>query len=136
MLLQPCNPAVGGPAKSQLVHEVDALGGEIGKMADRSYVQKRVLNRSKGPAVWALRAQTDKHEYAQLMRSTLEQQANLEIREGMVVDVQVRGWLVGVTGGSWCGKVDAAAGLLAACKCSNGNLQEQHPWPHTVQTPT
>jgi tRNA uridine 5-carboxymethylaminomethyl modification enzyme len=91
VLLQPCNPAVGGPAKSQLVHEVDALGGEIGKMADRSYVQKRVLNRSKGPAVWALRAQTDKHEYAQLMRSTLEQQPNLEIREGMVVDVQVRG---------------------------------------------
>ncbi|CAI5998971.1 unnamed protein product [Closterium sp. NIES-65] len=55
-LLQPCNPAVGGPAKSQLVHETDALGGEIGRMTDRCYVQKRVLNRSRGPAVWALRA--------------------------------------------------------------------------------
>lgn len=53
-LLRPCNPDVGGPAKSQLVHEVDALGGEVGKMADRSYLQKRVLNSSKGPAVWAL----------------------------------------------------------------------------------
>ena len=52
----------GGPAKSQLVHEVDALGGEIGKMADRCYLQKRVLNASRGPAVWALRAQTDKWE--------------------------------------------------------------------------
>ncbi|MCO5557938.1 hypothetical protein L7F22_011511 [Adiantum nelumboides] len=69
---QPCNPAVGGPAKSQLVHEVDALGGEIGKMADRCYLQKRVLNRSKGPAVWALRAQTDKREYAFEMKSVLE----------------------------------------------------------------
>ncbi|WP_178379492.1 FAD-dependent oxidoreductase, partial [Fischerella major] len=53
---QPCNPAVGGPAKSQLTHEVDALGGEIGKMADRTYLQKRILNSSRGPAVWALRA--------------------------------------------------------------------------------
>ena len=52
---QPCNPAVGGPAKSQLTHEVDALGGEIGKIADRTYLQKRILNSSRGPAVWALR---------------------------------------------------------------------------------
>ncbi len=65
---QPCNPAVGGPAKSQLTHEVDALGGEIGKMADRTYLQKRLLNNSRGPAVWALRAQTDKREYAALMK--------------------------------------------------------------------
>jgi len=86
---QPCNPAVGGPAKSQLVHEVDALGGEIGKMADRCYLQKRVLNRSKGPAVWALRAQTDKLEYAREMRKVLEQEPNLQIREGMAVDVDV-----------------------------------------------
>lgn len=78
---QPCNPAVGGPAKSQLVHEVDAMGGEIGKMADRCYLQRRVLNRSKGPAVWALRAQTDKHEYARSLRRVLEETPNLEIRE-------------------------------------------------------
>lgn len=84
---QPCNPAVGGPAKSQLTHEVDALGGEIGKMADRTYLQKRVLNSSRGPAVWALRAQTDKREYAAAMKAIVENQENLTIREGMVTDV-------------------------------------------------
>jgi tRNA uridine 5-carboxymethylaminomethyl modification enzyme len=84
---QPCNPAVGGPAKSQLTHEVDALGGEIGKMADRTYLQKRVLNRSRGPAVWALRAQTDKREYSALMKKIVENQDNLTIREGMVTDL-------------------------------------------------
>lgn len=84
---QPCNPAVGGPAKSQLTHEVDALGGEIGKMADRTYLQKRVLNNSRGPAVWALRAQTDKREYAAVMKNIVENEPNLSIREGMVTDL-------------------------------------------------
>lgn len=84
---QPCNPAVGGPAKSQLTHEVDALGGEIGKMADRTYLQKRILNSSRGPAVWALRAQTDKREYAAVMKGIVENQDNLTIREGMVTDL-------------------------------------------------
>jgi tRNA uridine 5-carboxymethylaminomethyl modification enzyme len=84
---QPCNPAVGGPAKSQLTHEVDALGGEIGKMADRTYLQKRVLNISRGPAVWALRAQTDKREYAAVMKNIIENQPNLSLREGMVTDL-------------------------------------------------
>jgi tRNA uridine 5-carboxymethylaminomethyl modification enzyme len=84
---QPCNPAVGGPAKSQLVHEADALGGEIGKIADRTYLQKRVLNASRGPAVWALRAQTDKREYAAEMKQVVENQPNLVIREGMVTDL-------------------------------------------------
>ncbi|BAY22754.1 glucose inhibited division protein A [Calothrix sp. NIES-2100] len=84
---QPCNPAVGGPAKSQLTHEVDALGGEIGKMADRTYLQKRILNSSRGPAVWALRAQTDKREYAAVMKGIVENQENLTIREGMVTDL-------------------------------------------------
>ncbi len=84
---QPCNPAVGGPAKSQLTHEVDALGGEIGKMADRTYLQKRVLNSSRGPAVWALRAQTDKREYAAVMKKIVENQDNLTVREGMVTDL-------------------------------------------------
>ena len=86
---QPCNPAVGGPAKSQLVHEVDALGGEIGKMADRTYLQKRVLNSSRGPAVWALRAQTDKREYAAVMKGIVENQENLILREGMVTDLVI-----------------------------------------------
>jgi tRNA uridine 5-carboxymethylaminomethyl modification enzyme len=84
---QPCNPAVGGPAKSQLTHEVDALGGEIGKMADCTYLQKRLLNNSRGPAVWALRAQTDKREYAAVMKTIIENQANLSVREGMVTDL-------------------------------------------------
>jgi tRNA uridine 5-carboxymethylaminomethyl modification enzyme len=84
---QPCNPAVGGPAKSQLTHEVDALGGEIGKMADRTYLQKRILNSSRGPAVWALRAQTDKREYAAIMKTIVENQENLTIREGMATDL-------------------------------------------------
>lgn len=84
---QPCNPAVGGPAKSQLVHEADALGGEIGKIADRTYLQKRVLNASRGPAVWALRAQTDKREYAAEMKQVVENQPNLLIREAMVTDL-------------------------------------------------
>jgi tRNA uridine 5-carboxymethylaminomethyl modification enzyme len=84
---QPCNPAVGGPAKSQLTHEIDALGGEIGKMTDRTYLQKRVLNSSRGPAVWALRAQTDKREYAAVMKNIVENQDNLSIREGMVTDL-------------------------------------------------
>ncbi|GAB4293176.1 MAG: tRNA uridine-5-carboxymethylaminomethyl(34) synthesis enzyme MnmG [Oscillatoriaceae cyanobacterium] len=89
---QPCNPAVGGPAKSQLVHEVDALGGEIGKMTDRTYLQKRLLNSSRGPAVWALRAQTDKREYAAVMKKILETEENqpekcLTLREGMVTDI-------------------------------------------------
>jgi tRNA uridine 5-carboxymethylaminomethyl modification enzyme len=84
---QPCNPAVGGPAKSQLTHEVDALGGEIGKMADRTYLQKRILNNSRGPAVWALRAQTDKRDYAAVMKTIVENQDNLFLREGMVTDL-------------------------------------------------
>ncbi|XP_059592532.1 uncharacterized protein LOC100243047 isoform X2 [Vitis vinifera] len=84
---QPCNPAVGGPAKSQLVHEVDALGGEIGKVADRCYLQKRVLNISRGPAVRALRAQTDKRDYALQMKNIVESCPNLSIREAMVTDI-------------------------------------------------
>ncbi|MBD2123230.1 tRNA uridine-5-carboxymethylaminomethyl(34) synthesis enzyme MnmG [Trichocoleus sp. FACHB-262] len=84
---QPCNPAVGGPAKSQLVHEADALGGEIGKMADRTYLQKRILNNSRGPAVWALRAQTDKREYANIMKVIVENQENLVLRESMATNL-------------------------------------------------
>ena len=83
---QPCNPAVGGPAKSQLVHEVDALGGEIGKITDRTYLQKRILNSSRGPAVWALRAQTDKREYAAEMKTVVENEPNLSVREGTVIN--------------------------------------------------
>lgn len=99
---QPCNPAIGGPAKSTLVHEVDAMGGWIGRLADRTYLQRRVLNRSKGPAVRALRAQTDKREYSQTMRSVLETRMAtgiLDVREGMVDDLVLgpNGQVAGVT---------------------------------------
>ena len=86
---QPCNPAVGGPAKSQLVHEVDALGGVIGKLADSTAIQKRILNSSRGPAVRALRAQTDKRLYSRKMLKVLENTKNLAIREAMVTDLEV-----------------------------------------------
>ncbi|AAZ58764.1 Glucose-inhibited division protein A subfamily [Prochlorococcus marinus str. NATL2A] len=86
---QPCNPAVGGPAKSQLVHEVDALGGIIGKLADLTALQKRVLNASRGPAVRALRAQTDKRSYAHEMLKILQNTPNLKIREAMVTGLEV-----------------------------------------------
>ncbi len=86
---QPCNPAVGGPAKSQLVHEIDALGGIIGKIADETSIQKRVLNESKGPAVWALRAQTDKREYSRKMLEILQNTSNLSIKEAMITELLI-----------------------------------------------
>ncbi len=86
---QPCNPAVGGPAKSQLVHEVDALGGIIGKLADLTAIQKRILNASRGPAVRALRAQTDKRMYSNEMLKILQNTKNLKIREAMVTGLEV-----------------------------------------------
>lgn len=88
---QPCNPAVGGPAKSQLVHEVDALGGVIGRLADATALQKRILNASRGPAVWALRAQTDKRLYARQMLQLLQHTPNLHLREAMVTGLEVEG---------------------------------------------
>ena len=88
---QPCNPAVGGPAKSQLVHEVDALGGVIGRLADATALQKRILNASRGPAVWALRAQTDKRQYARQMLQLLQHTPNLALREAMVTGLVIDG---------------------------------------------
>lgn len=83
----PCNPSIGGPAKGHLVREIDALGGEMGKNTDRTLIQIRMLNSSKGPAVQALRAQSDKHFYAQALRDVLENQANLTIHDGLVEDL-------------------------------------------------
>lgn len=83
----PCNPSIGGPAKGHLVREIDALGGEMGKNTDRTLIQIRLLNSSKGPAVQALRAQSDKHFYAQALRQVLENQANLTIHDGLVEDL-------------------------------------------------
>src|SRR5574344_1568142 len=75
--LQPCNPAVGGPAKSTLVREIDALGGVMGEVTDATYLQMKILNSSKGPAVRALRAQYDKAEYTRYMRNLIESNGNI-----------------------------------------------------------
>ncbi|MBV9055701.1 MAG: tRNA uridine-5-carboxymethylaminomethyl(34) synthesis enzyme MnmG [Candidatus Eremiobacteraeota bacterium] len=87
----PCNPSIGGSAKGQLVREIDALGGAMGTIADRCSLHARFLNESKGPAVRALRQQMDKPAYAATAAALLENQANLEIRRGMVEDLIVRG---------------------------------------------
>lgn len=84
-----CNPSIGGPAKGHLAREIDALGGEIGRAADLTGIHFRMLNRSKGPAVWAPRAQNDRQMYQQLMRETLEKQDNLQIIEANICDVLV-----------------------------------------------
>lgn len=80
----PCNPSVGGPAKGVVVREIDALGGEMGRNIDKTYIQMRMLNTGKGPAVRALRAQADKHEYSSEMKHTIEQEDNLTLRQGIV----------------------------------------------------
>jgi len=80
----PCNPSIGGPAKGHVVREIDALGGEMGRHIDKTYIQMRMLNTGKGPAVRALRAQADKHLYSHLMKKTLENTPNLTLRQGMV----------------------------------------------------
>jgi tRNA uridine 5-carboxymethylaminomethyl modification enzyme len=84
----PCNPSIGGTAKGHLVREIDALGGEMGKAADATFLQSRMLNRGKGPAVHSLRAQIDRRAYAEYMKHALEKQENLHVRQGEVVDIQ------------------------------------------------
>ena len=79
--LMPCNPSMGGPAKGHLIKEIDALGGEIGRNTDRTFIQMRLLNTSKGPAVQALRAQCDKQAYRLAMKFVLEGQPNLELKQ-------------------------------------------------------
>ena len=83
----PCNPAIGGTGKGQLVREIDALGGEMARAADAACIQYRILNRGKGPAVWSLRAQADRRRYQEVMKATLEAQENLTLRQGEVVDI-------------------------------------------------
>lgn len=84
----PCNPSIGGTAKGHLVREVDALGGEMGKTADESLLQMRMLNRGKGPAVHSLRAQIDRRQYAQIMKHKLELQENLELKQAEIVSIK------------------------------------------------
>lgn len=83
----PCNPNIGGTAKGHLVREVDALGGEMGKIADMTLIQSKILNKSKGPAVYSLRAQIDRREYQRQMKNTLEKQPNLDIKQAEVVEL-------------------------------------------------
>ena len=85
--LMPCNPNIGGSSKGHLVREVDALGGEMGKIIDRTFIQSKMLNKSKGPAVHSLRAQADKANYSRTMRQVLESQENLEIKQMEVVKI-------------------------------------------------
>ena len=79
--LMPCNPNIGGSSKGHLVREIDALGGEMGKNIDRTFIQSKMLNKSKGPAVHSLRAQADKSDYSRSMRQVLERTDNLMIRQ-------------------------------------------------------
>lgn len=86
--LQPCNPAVGGPAKSTLVREIDALGGVMGEVTDATYIQMKVLNSSKGPAVRALRAQSDKAEYTRYMRNLIESNENIYLKQCCITELK------------------------------------------------
>ena len=84
----PCNPSIGGTAKGHLVREIDALGGEMGKTADASFLQSRMLNRGKGPAVHSLRAQIDRRKYSDIMKHKLELQENLELKQAEITDIK------------------------------------------------
>ncbi|MDO5555907.1 MAG: tRNA uridine-5-carboxymethylaminomethyl(34) synthesis enzyme MnmG [Clostridia bacterium] len=93
----PCNPNIGGTSKGHLVREIDALGGEMGKNIDKTLIQSRMLNTSKGPAVYSLRAQADRKKYQQEMKHTLEKQQNLSVKQAEIVDIIVdNGQVVGI----------------------------------------
>ncbi len=107
----PCNPSIGGTAKGQLVREIDALGGEMGKMADRCSIQTRMLNRSKGPAVFSPRAQMDRNRYSRQMKELIEKTPNLDLRQSEIVQL-----LTDETDGrpSVCGAVSRSGAVYAA----------------------
>ena len=113
--MMPCNPNIGGTSKGHLVREVDALGGEMGKNIDRTFIQSKMLNTSKGPAVHSLRAQADKKDYSREMRKILENTGNLTIRQDEVVEILVEekdGRKKTVTG------VKTYAGNVYPCRCA------------------
>ena len=103
--LMPCNPNIGGTSKGHIVRELDALGGEMGKCIDKTFIQSKMLNVSKGPAVHSLRAQADKQAYTRVMRKTLENQENLTIRQAEVAELITIGTKLGepVVGANACG---------------------------------
>ena len=118
--LMPCNPNIGGSSKGHLVREIDALGGQMGKNIDKTFIQSKMLNVSKGPAVHSLRAQADKSEYSRLMRKTLEGQDHLTIKQAEVCELIVEdGCVKGVkiyTGGTYYAKaVVLCTGTYTVC---------------------
>ena len=122
--LMPCNPNIGGSSKGHLVREIDALGGEMGKVIDKTFIQSKMLNKSKGPAVHSLRAQADKADYTHEMRRVLENQENLTVKQAEIVDILTEnGTVCGVvthTGGIYpCKAAVLATGtyLKARCLC-------------------
>ena len=124
--MMPCNPNVGGTSKGHLVREIDALGGEMGKNIDKTYIQTRMLNTSKGPAVYSLRAQADKAKYHTEMKKTLENQENLDIIQGEVTDIFVEdGHISGVKSESGikynCRAVVLCMGTYLKARCLYGD---------------
>ncbi len=127
--LMPCNPNIGGSSKGHLVREIDALGGEMGKNIDKTFIQSKMLNVSKGPAVHSLRAQADKQWYSREMRKTLEAQENLTIRQAEVAELLVEdGIAVGVrtsTGMIYRAKaVILTTGVYLKARCITGDVSE------------
>lgn len=128
--MMPCNPNIGGSSKGHLVKEIDALGGEMGKVIDRTFIQSKMLNRSKGPAVHSLRAQADKSEYSKTMRNVLQNQENLEIRQMEVTDILTEdGKIVGVqtySGAIYhCKAVVLCTGTYLKARCIYGDVSTQ-----------
>lgn len=128
--LMPCNPNIGGSSKGHLVREVDALGGEMGKVIDRTFIQSKMLNKSKGPAVHSLRAQADKAEYSRAMRQVLEDQDNLDIRQMEVTDILTEdGKVTGVqtySGAVYpCRAVVLCTGTYLKARCIYGEISMQ-----------
>lgn len=124
----PCNPSLGGPAKGNVIREVDALGGVMGKVIDKTHIQMRLLNTRKGPAVQALRAQADKPLYIQEMKNVIENEPNLTLRQGMVNELHIEeGVCKGVlteTGGLYYGeKVIVTTGTFMRGKVLMGDLE-------------
>ena len=128
--LMPCNPNIGGSSKGHLVREVDALGGEMGKNIDKTFIQSKMLNESKGPAVHSLRAQADKQEYTKEMRKTLENTENLTIRQAEVVELCVEDKkIVGIktfSGAKYvCKAVILATGTYLKARCIYGEVSNE-----------
>ena len=128
--LMPCNPNIGGSSKGHLVRELDALGGEMGKVIDRTFIQSKMLNKSKGPAVHSLRAQADKNKYSNTMRQVLESQENLEIKQAEIVNILVEdGKVTGVqtySGAIYhCNAVVLCTGTYLKARCVYGDVSNE-----------